>query len=654
MVLANANRMRPASPVIGALAGVLLALGLLVSSLASGGAPALRAAPSAPSVVVQAAPQPRDLTFYMHNTTIGQNVNGVTTPFIFDTFQKFGGNNTVSKVQTVRQDWRLYPVLAGPVALNGTVALHAFVSIDLAGAQITPTLDLSEVNASGSVAWTYTLTAGSQAWWTTPHDLVLTTPALQHTFSAGSTLLVVVTITSGVRIATIWYNASWVPTHLVIQSDDFARIHDLAFLDPTGTPRINFDPLAANETIRIQANVTDPLGGYDIHWVNLTLVQPGGATVLNDVPMAKVSGTPIGFASLFQVAWNYSGHPAGRYNATASVVDQSGFYYFQSAYTTAGFLDSMDAFFYVGGLPVYINVEAVDSESVALAGARIVLTSGGVAVDAKTANAGGLANFTMAKGPYTFQVWWQATEVASQAIDASANVSAANPLVIAASVYYPVFQAEDANGKPLADASIVFTHPNGTLLGPYRTNASGDVSLSQMAAGSYGLEVAWRGVDVFTGSEDVASNGVIAFEAHVYELTVTAKAGNGQALPGVFVSVVDSTGLVFDAGVTGADGTVVLRLPAGTYTIEARYITDQMGTLYDSGTRTQDVSLTASTTATVTFSDFPLPLTSTITFLFGLVYALTVAALLVVFFLLLRRKRGAKAETTPEAPEKPA
>lgn len=644
-------RMRGTSPVIGAFAGILLALALLASTMSSVGLAGLPAGPA--PIRTSAAPQPRDLTFYMHNTTLGQNVNGVTTPFLFDTLQKFGGNNTVSKVQTVRQDWRLYPVLAGPLALNGTVTLHVFVSIDLAGAQITPTLDLSEINATGSTVWTYTLTTGSQAGWTTPHDLVLTTPTLRHTFAAGSTLLVVVTITSGVRIATIWYNASWVPTHLVLQSDDFARIHDLAFLDPAGTPRFNFDPLAANTTIRIDANVTDPLGGYDIHWVNLTVTQPGGTIVLDDVPMAKVSGTPIAFASLFQVAWNYSGHPTGRYNASASVVDQSGHYYFESAFTTAGFLDLMEGFFYIGGLPIYVNVEAVDSKSVALAGAQIVLVSGGVAVDTKATDPNGMANFTMAKGPYLLQVWWQAIRVASQALNATSNVSAADPLVVSTTVYYPVFQAQDADGKPLADASIVLTHPNGTKLGPFRTNASGDMTLSQMAGGSYRLEVSWRGVDVFTGDEAVASNGVIAFEARVYELTVTAKAGSGETLAGVFVSVVDSTGLVFDAGVTGSDGTVVLRLPAGSYTIDARYITEQMGTLYDSGVRSQNVTLTSSSSATVTFSDFPLPLTSTFVFLIGLGYALTVAALLVVFLLLWHR-RSPKAEKQPEVPQKPA
>jgi hypothetical protein len=56
----------------------------------------------------------------------------------------------------------------------------------------------------------------------------------------------------------------------------------------------------------------------------------------------------------------------------------------------------------------------------------------------------------------------------------------------------------------------------------------------------------------------------------------------------------------------------------------------------------------------VTFSDFPLPLTSTLDFLFAVVYAITVAALLVALFLVLRRKKGGKEPAPPTEPEKKA
>lgn len=599
------------------------------------------------------APQPRNLTFYMHNTTLAKDVNGITTPYIFDTLQEFGQNNTITNLQQVVEDWYLYPTLAGDLVVNGSITIDAFISVlGTAPSLQSQTLTVFQVNATGVQTTVASVTAGAVPWFNTPHDLILTIASVHYTFPAGSSIRVLLSVQLGTRTGSLWYNDSWVPTHLIIQTDSFAQVHDLAFLDPAGVPRQNFDPLASNKTIRIQANVTDPLGGYDIHWVNLTIVQPGGAVLLDSVPMTQIAGNPISFASMYQVVWNYTSAATGRYNATASVLDQSGYYHFLEAYTMAGFLDTMDSFFYIGGLPVYVNVQAVDSKSVDLVGAPITLVSGGVAVDLESTDSGGIANFTMARGAYTFQVSWEGVSVGSLAYDASDNVSASNPIVITTSVYYPVFQAEDANGRALADASILFLHPNGSKFGPYKTNATGDVLLSQVPLGSYGLEASWRGVDVFAGTEVVSSNSVITFETAVYELTVTAKSGSGQTLPAAFVSVVDSTGLVFDAGVTGPDGTVVLRLPAGNYTIDARYITEQLGTLYDSGVRTQAVSLTSSTSATITFADFPLPITSTLAFLFGLVYAVTVAALLVVFFLLWRRRgRAGKPVETPEKKE---
>lgn len=632
----------------------LSVLALAMAFFASTAVPARGPAPAAPAaagpLAASVAPTPRNLTFYMHNSTLAKDVNGITTPYIFDTLQSFGQNNTITNLQQVVEDWYLYPALAGDLSVNGSITIDAFISVQGTAPSLqSQTLTIFQVNATGVQTSVASATAGAVPWFNTPHDLVLSIPAVRHVFPAGSSIRVLLSVQLGIRTGSLWYNGSWVPTHLIIESDSFAQVHDLAFLDPTGAPRQNFDPLAANKTIRIQANVTDPLGGYDIHWVNLTLVQPGGAVLLNAVPMAQIAGNPISFASLYQVVWNYSGAATGRYNATATVVDQSGYYHFLEAFSTAGFVDTMDSFFYVGGLPVYVNVEAVDSKTVGLSGAQVTLVSGGVAVDAQVTSSSGIANFTMARGEYTFQVAWQGISVGSLVYNASANVSSASPISIATTVYYPVFQAEDANSAALADASILFVHPNGAKLGPFKTNATGQVLLSQVPGGAYGLEVSWRGVDVYSGTAAVSSNSVITFQAAVYELTVTAKGGNGQALPGAFISVVDSTGLVFDAGVTASDGTVTLRLPAGNYTIDARYITDQSGTLYDSGVRSQNVSLTGSTTATITFSDFPLPFTSTLAFVFALVYAVTIAAFVVVLYLMRRRSKPASAPQPTES-----
>ncbi|HLQ42354.1 MAG TPA: hypothetical protein VK189_05815 [Thermoplasmata archaeon] len=636
----SASRVRTTGP--GALP--LLALGMLVFLLVAAGAGPGSLPARTASVLrgsgTPGAPTPRNLTLYMHNNTLAENVNGISTPYLFDTLQKYGGNNTVSNIGRVRQDWYLFPALAGPLAVNGTISAHMFFSVVGATLSATPTVTVSEINATGVTVYSISVPGGARPWWTTPHDLTVTTGVLTHTFAAGSTILVMADIVVGASsTGTIWYNASWVPSHLVIQSDDFAKIDTLAFLDSTGTPRTSFDPLAANKDIDIIVSVTDPLGGYDVHWVNLTLQRPGGAFALKDAALAKTAGTPVSYVSKYHLVWNYSGQPVGRYNATAGVLDNSGYFYFVENFAEDGFRDQMVASFYIGGLASYVNVEAVDSKMASLNRATVDLLTGGVVVDAVATDSNGLANLTMAQGTYEFRVIWQSVLVASVTQDVSSNVSAASPLVIATQVYYPIFRATDADGRALGGASLLFVHPNGAKLGPYETNASGEVTLDQVPVGTYGILAAWRGVDVFSGSEMVQSNGVISFMTAVYELTVTAKSGDGQTLAGVFVSVTDSTGLVFDAGITGAQGTVILRLPSGAYTVNARFVTAVGGTFYDSGVRSSNVSLTSSTSTTVTFADYPIPFTSTLEFQFGLAYAITVAALLVALFFLWRRKK---------------
>ncbi len=549
--------------------------------------------------------------------------------------------------------WFLVPALAGDFSVDEFSLRIWANSSTAASSNAQVTLEIYELNETASTL-VHSENVGSQDFPVTPTLKTWSANFTSYTFPAGSSVELRITVTPGALQGGVWfhYDTPQVNSRVSLSGPDSLDVVGIAALDSDRNVTTRFDPTAANKTMYVQARVTDPFGGYDIRWVNLTLTSPVGSVLLDNVSMVQISGTPTSYESVFEIEWNYTDQPMGEYTVLIWALDNNGHnhYYFFQQFDYDLYPDTASSTFFIGGLPIYVNVKTVDSKDAALAGARVALVSGGFAIDEEITDSNGVANFTMSKGMYVLQVYWQDMMVASSSQDVQSNVTESNPLVIAAQVYYPIFQAEDSEGSPLAGASLIFIHPNGEKLGPYRTNDSGQVTLSQVPVGTYAISAAWRGVDVFSGTEDVAANGVITIGTAVYQLMVTAKAANGQELAGVFVSAKDSTGLVFDAGLTSQDGIVVLLLPAGDYTVESRYITSHMGSLYDSGVASTLVELGSSTSITVTFSDFPPSLTTTFVFLFGLLYAATVVALVVAFLALSRKRAKGKAVEAEEEP----
>ncbi len=599
----------------------------------------------------------KDMTFLLHSVNATETAKplpgGGSTLTYFDTTLDFNDVNVsvlVEGTQKVLQ-WFLVPELAGDFGVEGFTLRIWSNSSTAASSNAQVTVEIYELNETSSTL-VHSENFGSETFPVTPS---LTnwnaTLALPHTFLAGSSIELRMTVNPG-ALQGVWfhYDTPQVNSRVSLSGPDSLDVAGIPTLDSDRNGSLRFDPDAANKTVYIQARVTDPLGGYDIRWVNLTLISPFASILLDNASMARVSGTPLSYESVFEVEWNYTGQPTGQYTVQVWALDNNGHnhYYFFQQFDFADYPDIATSTFFVGGLPAYVNLQAVDSTGVPLLGARVALVSGGFTVDEKTTDSEGMVNLTMTKGTFEFQAFWESIQVGSVVQNVQSNVSASDPLIVVTQVYYPIFQAETAGGVALPGASLLFVHPNGDTLGPHKTNESGQVDLNQVPVGTYALSASWRGIDVFSGSVEVTDNSVITFGTAVYELTVTTESGAGERLAGVFVAVTDSTGLVFDAGITGADGTAVLLLPEGSYTIQSRYVTTHMGSLYDSGVMSTSVELSSSTSIAVTFSDFPPFLTNTLVFLFGLVYAATIAALVVAFLFLRRKKARGKAFSAGE------
>lgn len=587
----------------------------------------------------------KGMTFLLHSVNASETAKplpgGGSTLTYFDTTLDFNDRNVSVLVEGTQKvlKWYLSPALAGSFTADGFVVRMWSNSSTSASSNAQVTVGLYEENATGT-----TLVAernfGSQSF-----PLTATLKEWNHTFSAytfpaDASIELRLTVNPG-QFQGVWlhYDTPQVNSRLVLRGPDSVDVASVSSLDPAGNATLNFDPGAANKEVTFRAEVTDPLGAFDVRRVNLTLISPFDTLLLDNVSMTRKGGIPIDFVSVYELPWNYSGQPSGLYTVEVWALDNNGHnhYHFFQQFTYGPYPDVGSATFSIGGLPFHVNVLTEDASGDALAGARVVLNSGGFAVDENTTDAAGLTNLTMSEGTYEFQVFWQDVLVGSHVQLVDANVSATDPLALTTEVYSPVLKAETAGGSPLPGATFLLVHPNGEKLDPRKSDADGLVPLTQVPQGNYSLEVSWRGVAVFAGTLTIQADDVLTVTNAVYELAVTATSARGEVLPGVFVQVTDETGLVFDAGITDANGTVVLLLPQGRYTVQTRYVTTRLGTVYDSGLRTESVELTDSQSLSVAFDDFPVPLTNTIFFQLGLIYAATVAGLLGLLWFVRRR-----------------
>ncbi len=525
----------------------------------------------------------KDMTFLLHYVnstgTAKPLPGGGSTLTYFDTTLNFNSKDAMVLVSGTQKvlNWFLSPALAGSFGANASTLRVWANSSTSASSLAQVTLEIFEMNATGSAQVSMT-NLGSQSFPVTPtlKAWSATFPST-HTFAAGSSIEVRLTVTPGVNQG-VWfhYDTPQFNSRVSFHGPNSLDIAGIATLDWALRPTSSFNPGAANKTMYVQASLTDPLGGYDIRWANVTIYNPLGAIVVNNRSMAKVSGTPVDYRSPYQFKWNYSGQPNGIYTVGIWALDNNGYnwYFFFSQFTYDSYPAYRTGSFSIGSV-FYVNILVLDNASVPLAGAGVRATQLGQTVAGATTNALGRVNMTLGAGNYNFIVMWQSIHAGSLSASIAANVSAANPLVIKAAVYYPRFQVLDSHLVPLAGAALTYTHPNGTTIAsPLLTGGNGTVSLSQMAGGNYNISVRWRGTQVARLVINVNANAVFVIPATVYYVSihVVDSRGLGVGFAGVVVKD-NANGLVLDFQLTNVQGNITSRLPAGKVDVEA-YLQD--------------------------------------------------------------------------------
>lgn len=528
------------------------------------------------------------------------------------------------------RDFYLHPDLAGSFAINGTVWLHPWVVGSGTGgsfAKASFTVALYDVSSSGQVVAGTSASTGSLniAFGTTaaqsedvngvPGNAPLKFSVGSYTFLPGHSILVHVEILpqgSG-TVLSLYFDNQVTPSFVSLYSNSIVTVVSAWTTNSTGFPVAVFAQTSVNLQVDMVANVTDPLGGYDINAsavgttyarVTLNLTSPTTAKLIVQQRMSLLSGGRVSFQNHFGLNYTFTSAFPGQYNYTVTAIDNSGNVAIGNGYFQVG--------------QVYrLQAEAVDAKDRPLASATIFGKIQGFTVFAQDTNSSGWIDRLVVAGSYTLGVIWRGTVVNTT----SGYLIAQNStIVLHSAVYDPKFQALDDVNSGLPQAEVFIQSPNGTSATyPLFTTSNGFVNLTESQGGIYHLIVLWKGVVVFNNTVNVTSDGPFSFRTQVYQIKIIAQGQDGSKLSGALIAIHSPTSaeIVYSFGLTDSTGTIIFRLPVGNYTVLGYYSTTYLLTAVNSPPVFQGITVTSSRTETLTFQGVPPPITSTLAFQLG-------------------------------------
>ena len=570
----------------------------------------------------------KPLHFYFHNDTSNPWVGGYTrTTATLNTTQKWreapqGYGNITGRLYL---DFYVHPDLVSNMSLDGTLWLRPWMcGSGTGGSTIGGVFSaiVYEVTATGQTLVGSTASTGSQTlpFGSTPADsrdvnsvagndpLVLNFPA--YTFRKGSSILIHIEVNpqgAGAKMF-FYYDNSVCPSYVTLYSYDHVEVSAVWTANATGHPETVFKVIGEPTMVQINANVTDPLGGYDFNasstdtkyaLVTATVLNPAEVLVVDNERMTLTNGGITSFVNLLQYNWTFSTAIPGQYNVTISATDNSG-------NTVNG-----TAFFWIGQT-YRIQVQAVDSKMRPLTNARIAASVEEYVALSDYTNATGWIDARIVGGTYNFTVTWRGVVVNSTL---NFPVDANTTLVLNCRVYDPSFIFVDDVDGPLPEAQVFIESPNGTTnILPLYTTLNGLVNLTQAPAGDYGFTLYWKGVKVLHATQSVDSDGPYTIKCEVYQLAVEVLGNNGAPVRGAYVIIYTEAGIVYDFRMTDATGMAVSKLPVGVYRIEVEYSATYWLTGVTASATEPLKEVTSSGSVTITLTDFPPSMWTTVGF----------------------------------------
>ena len=613
--------------------------------------------------VASASVTSKSTTLYFHYTPNPPSVGGTVSNYVANTTDFFQSTKN-SDYKAIGQpkislDFYVYPNFADAVQVSGLWRVIVFAN----SSALHPagwTLEFWEKGADGSVAWDSGALApnvsggpsGNPGYVDSPvYGYVLTTGEMSHTFSAGNTLEVEITVNTGSTVdLRIWYDSPFYPSRLVLPTTGHATVSGVSTLDVNGTARTVFYPLWGPDQRKVvmRALVTDPFGGYDIFAVRVQVTDPTGRVVVSNSTMQRKVGSSFTFENLYEYVLPYSSDALkGNYSVLVSVVDNNGEVQFKTFGYYDPFVEYGSAQFAIG-TQFTVIVKLTSFSSQPLGGALVAFYASGLPVASGTAGPDGTLNITLFTGEYVAKVWWQGVLVSERNL----TLMNSTELSIFAEVFDPTFVFKSDLGDPVQGVMALVTFPNGSTGNlPYFSDVDGAVKLLQQPEGSFSILAFYEGVQV--ANVTVAANlspppsnasfplpGPFFVSTRIFRLVVDVTDSAGSPLPNVTV-IVRASGLgggrALDAGISGPDGVVKFSLPVGDYQLRVEY-NGVYWLSYVSNVTTVPVDLNSNQSVGISLADVPPPIWATIGFWLIVIPVLLLVTLLVL--VLVRRRRA--------------
>jgi len=449
----------------------------------------------------------KPMEFYFHYVDTPVAAAGTETKYVMNTTRQFefltqqeAYENSLHKpigLPKIVIDFYLYPNFAGPVRLDGTWQVFIWANSS-AYKPASFGLNFKEITLGGNILWdsgtiTPEVTSNIGEYVDVPVSNYNLSAPLTHVFSVDTTLLVEVEVNAGSSAETrIWYDSPLYPSKAILPAQDYARPASIKTytIENHQATLFYYNWSESQRKVIVRANVTDPFGGYDIYRVNMTILDPTGKAVQDNIEMSRLSGGlwQFDYSHIFEARWSYQPSAVvGNYTVTVSVIDNNGNHQQSLTGSFNPFIEEETHVFNIGIVAYYDPAFMVtDDTGDPLPDAQVYLTwaNGTKETYPRYTSHLGFINLThVPVGDYAFTILWKDKIVQQETIHVDSN----SIYTIKTQVYKLTMKVLDKNGNPVHGAYVIAETVSGVGYGLDISDATGTASF-RLSSGDYEIE----------------------------------------------------------------------------------------------------------------------------------------------------------------------